>query len=308
MALTCDLSPLVFAELYRMVLSDTALRARAADRLETADESIAWIEEAERKYRSWWEAQVAAAAGDIQSTYPAEVRDAQLATWLIAPFRNEETSVVFSAELYKSVNQIARTAFPSAGARLPGEFQVSVVAWTLGRVCGEIDMAIPVAPAEEPDDRHVAVAYDGLLKHVVALPEIAGPWPEMIGSAIIWRIAGLADGLRPQQPKPDLRASLGFLMKDLEPVLPSALHTSLSAGWHKFQEARNCFTHVAPRDGVGFADFAQNMRCTDEVREYLRAATYFVCNEVSTALVNDDELRGRDQMLVDRLEQFEWLL
>jgi hypothetical protein len=129
----------------------------------------------------------------------------------------------------------------------------------------------------------------------------------MAGSAIVWRVGGIADGLRPQYPKPNLVASLGLLMSDLRPVIPPGVHTSLSTGWDQFREARNSFTHVAARDGIGFADFVGRMRCAADVRAYLEAATYFVCNEVAMFLATGDDPRGRDRMLVDRLEQFGWL-
>ena len=129
----------------------------------------------------------------------------------------------------------------------------------------------------------------------------------MLGSAILWRVAGLADGLRPQE-LPNVRRSLGLLMHDLSPVIPRQQLDRLNHGWEEFVNARNSFTHVNAQDGSGFADFANRMRSASEVREYVRAATYFMCNEIATRLANSDGLLGRDGMLVDCLAQFEWLL
>lgn len=308
MELTCELSPLVFAELYRLLLADDKTRRRVEHRVAEAEGDPSWLEDAERRYRDWWCWQVENQAfGDIQGTSPAELRDAQLATWLIAPLRALGRSSEFGAELQRAVNLAARAEFPGAGYHLPAQYQASVVAWTLGRVCGELDRTVPVVPAEVPEDQHVAAAYDGLLHHVSALSDSPDPWPEMAGSAIIWRVGGIADGLRPQYPKPNLAASLGQLMTDLKPVVPPGVHASLSRGWGHFRDARNSFTHVAARDGIGFADFVGHMRCAADVRAYLEAATYFVCNEVAMNLSTDDDPRGRDRMLVERLDRLNWL-
>jgi hypothetical protein len=306
--LTCELSPLVYAELYRLLLADDAMRQRVEDRLDDARADASWLGEAERLYRRSWESQIESEAfGDIRKTSPADPRDAQLATWLIAPLRALGSSTQFSADLQREVNLAARVRFPEFNDRLPDQYQASVIAWTLGRVCGELDRSFPVILAEVPDDTHVAAAYEGLLHHVSTLTYGPNPWPEMAGSAVVWRVGGIADGLRPRDPN-NLRASLDLLMSALRPVVPPVLYTELNASWNDFVEARNGLTHVAPRDGLGFADFAKRMRAAEEVRTYVQAATYFVCNEVAMSLAaGDDGHRGRDRMLVERLALLDWL-
>lgn len=308
MELTCELSPLIYAELYRLLLADDAMRQRVEDRLTKAGADASWLGAAERLYRRSWEWQIEyEAVGDIRKTSPTDPRDAQLATWVIAPLRTLGPSTQFSADLQREVNLAARARFPGFNDRLPEQYQASVIAWTLGRVCGELDRSFPVVLAEIPDDTHVAAAYDGLLHHVRTLSDGSDPWPEMAGSAVVWRVGGIADGLRPREPN-NLRASLDLLMSALKPVVPPVLHAEFNAGWNGFVDARNGLTHVAPRDGLGFADFAKRMRTAEKVRTYLQAATYFVCNEVAMSLAADDDgHRGRDRMLVERLALLNWL-
>lgn len=307
MELTCELSALTYAEMYRLIAADRPMRERLDYRLSILNRDASWLDEAEQTYRAFWEWEVEQAHGDVATTGVVSGRHAELATWLIAPLRSLGPSADFSADLARTVSDSVRQQFPDAG-RVPEHFRIGIVAWTVGRVCGELDRTYPLLPAELPPDEDVSAAYAGLLEHVAALRYSADPWPEMLGSAILWRVAGIAEGLRPQPAQASLPASLGLLMKEARPVLPEALHSKLSREWDEFRLVRNSFTHVTPvHGGYGFAAVEDRMRCADDVTTYLAGATYFVCNEVAVRLAETDDPMGRAQML-DVLEEISWVL
>jgi hypothetical protein len=233
-------------------------------------------------------------------------RHAQLATWFTAPLRVLGPSTEFTGELVRSVVEAAGRDLPAMG-RSPESLRVSLVAWTVGQVCGDLDRAVPVVPAEMPDDYDVSLAYRGLLEHVADLPNSESEqWPEMIGSAILWRIAGIAEGLRPQ-PKPHLEASLNALMAEVRDLMPGPLRTDLLREWIDFRKMRNGFTHVAKaEDGYGFAEISERAHKAGDVRVFVSGMTHFVCNEVSQRLATSDSLLGRDRMAEEVMDEMAW--
>ena len=50
-------------------------------------------------------------------------------------------------------------------------------AWGLRQVVGDYDRTLPVAFFVRPADESVALAYDGLVRHVLRLPDGDGEWP-----------------------------------------------------------------------------------------------------------------------------------
>lgn len=298
MELNCGLSPLVYAELYKFVRSDRDLLRRTNERLAELGREPDWLDLAVERYDAiWnWEEQF----GDVSNTQPGERLDAELATWLIAPLRATGPSDDFSKELSSRVRQRVRGRFPSGA--LPEWFEVSVIGWTLGRVCGRIDRNTPVVPGDWPTDPDVAAAYRGLLEHVRDLPEHS-PWPEMRGSSIVIRIAGLAEGLYPRH---NLCATLNKLTNDI--VFPRALAARLNVGWEDFVRIRNGCAHVRREGGgYGLAELVGRFCDSDAVRDFVQAATYFVCSSVSESLAVGGPL-GRQNMLTDPLADIAWLI
>jgi hypothetical protein len=305
--LNCKLAPLVYADLYELLASDDTLRPRVEERLETLGREPSWLDEAARAYRASWEMEVQQAGNDPSQVLLVPLKEAQLATWIMAPLRATGASATFSAELSKRVAKGARQGFATMG-RLPQEYRCTVIAWTLGRLCGDVDNSAPVVPADFPADPHVAEAYVGLLEHVCGLDPNLDPWPEMVGSSILWRVAGIAQGLWPL-PQPNLRSSLDWLMRGARLVMPSGFHAELTEDWHEFVAVRNGFTHVAKTlDGYGFAEVVGRMRSADEVRNYLRATTYFVCDSVSKQFADSEDYRHFEPVLVNPIGELAWWL
>jgi hypothetical protein len=298
----------VYATLYHRLRTDRDKRPWLERRLELLARDMEWLVELQRLYMAYWRWQVEnEAQGNPAGLSGLSPRHAQLATWFVAPLRVHGPSTEFTAELVRSVIESAKHNFPEMG-RPPSPLRVSVVAWTLGRVCGDLDRAVPIVPAEMPTDDNAALAYAGLLEHVADLPSSESHlWPEMIGSAIVWRIAGIADGLRPQ-PKPNLAASINALMAEVGNLMPGPLRADLHDQWVDFRLMRNGFTHIAKAEGCyGFADIFERARKAEDVRLFLTGVTHFICNEISQTLATSDSLLGRDQMAEDVVNDMSWI-
>jgi len=306
--LSCSLSPLVYAELYHRLLIDVHKRNSTEQRLDMLGRDFEWLAELKRLYQTYWQWQVDnQACGDPANLTGVGPRHAQLAAWFTAPLRLLGPSAEFTGELVRSVVEAARRDLP-AMVRSPESLRVSLVAWTVGQVRGDLDRAVPVVPAEMPDDNDVTLAYRGLLEHVADLPNSESEqWPEMIGSAILWRVAGIAEGLRPQPKRPNLEASLNALMAEVWDLMPGPLRTDLLGEWTDFRRMRNGFTHVAKaEDGYGFSEISERARKAGEVRLFVSGVTHFVCNEVSQRLATSDSLLGRDRMADEVIDEMAW--
>jgi len=121
-----------------------------------------------------------------------------------------------------------------------------------------------------------------------------------------WRIAGIADGLRPQ-PTRNLEASINALMAEVRSLIPGPLWTALLREWTDFRRMRNGFTHVAKAEGgYGFSQVSERARKAEEVRLFLSGVTHFVCNEVSQVLATSDSPLGRDQMAEEAIGEMSW--
>ncbi len=297
MELTCKLSALVYAELYALLGEERDWTKLSDERLAELGRQPEWRDHAVQRYEALWA--LDSSCAEAEQTASEDRMDAELATWIIAALRHTGPSDAFSSELAGRVRDRFRRQFPHGP--LPAWFDVSVVAWTLGRVCGQIDRTTPVTPAEWPDDADVTAAYRGLLDHVNGLPEET-PWPEMRGSSILLRVAGLAEGLSPRLKLEDCLAGLTN-----DSLLPSGLADRLRGSWGDFVKMRNGFAHVRPKvRGYGLGELATQFCDGDAVRTYVQAATHFVCSAVGLQLTFGT--RGRESMLVDPLDGMGWAL
>lgn len=178
--------------------------------------------------------------------------------------------------------------------------RVALVAWSLGQVVGEYDRSLPVVFCEPLADRSVQLAYEGLVRHVVGLPEV-DEWPEMLGSAVLWRACGLADGLRPQSGRSNLEASVNALIAEMRRYVSPAVLNQWAKEWREYKNVRNGFTHVTGENGAYcFADVALRMRNRTEVALALTSATTFVGHSVANELL--DSPPPRWQAVADSLE------
>src|SRR5690348_8945763 len=130
----------------------------------------------------------------------------QLATWFLSVLRGP--SLDFSGELRRRTQELLRAALPKDQQGGASMVRPTVVGWSLGSVPGNYDYSLPVIFAEEPADDSIRLAYSGLVEHLVKLGEEPSPWPEVLATAVIWRCAGIAEGLLSRD---NLLATLQYL-------------------------------------------------------------------------------------------------
>lgn len=201
--LTCKLSGLAFAELYRLLRDDRVRRERLNERLNQLGYDEDWLDEAIAAYNSKWRADAEYISPELAEDFALTVEHALLATWLLAGLRNSGDSYDFSASLRGAVQARMAAEAQSLGESRPPSFSPIVRGWTLGRVMGSLDAQLPMVPASYPSDPHISVAYQGLIEHLLHLEGFNAQWPELAGTALLVRTGGLAEALRPPPPPED---------------------------------------------------------------------------------------------------------
>ncbi len=284
MALTCQLSPLVYAQIYAYLQTDSYSRAALAERVERVGYDEGILSELESGYRALWQFQIGQAGGNQAELWGLDDRHARLATWLLAGLRRQgEPSQELSAIIRREVGEQFQASF--SNVPLPDVVQPIVIAWTLGQVYGGLDVALPAVPATDPPDPDVALAYAGLVSHLCGLGSLAQPWPEVTSSATIWRAAGIIDGLKPQ-PVPNLRQAISEAMTQAKDVIPAHVARELTLYWDEFRLVRNGLTHVVPSDeGYAFRDVADRASTWEGIQLCINGITYMVFNEVSLSVL-----------------------
>lgn len=284
MELTCELSPLVFGELYRLLDADTRFADLLTERLGEIDLDRGWLLEAAGAYEGRWQSDVAVLQ-DIGSTaQPVGLSKdhALLASWVLAALRTEGRCDELSDKLRARVADRANNDMTHL-ADLPSCLAPRVIAWTLGMVVGRFDINFPVIPAQMPIDMEVELAYRGLVEHVVHLAEVEEPWPEVMCSSTLWRAAGLAEGLQPEANGPE--AAINQLMAAIRHTTPEYQYERLRKHWIGFIEHRNALTHVAPSAGkTRFSDSVRIACDSDHVNPTVMGVTNFVFQKVSQEL------------------------
>lgn len=282
--MTCELSPLVYAELYALLLEKTAWTDTVEERLTEGGLDLDWLRDVSEAYRAFWLS--------VSSDRPARLisdEHAHLASWILAALILKEPSDSFSDELRQRV--LARySADMGEEVGIPPEgVGVVVVAWTLAKVVGKFDILLPVIPAVHPADDDIAAAYDGLVEHVGSLPG-STPWPEMLGSSTHWRSAGIAESLSPRSD-PNLGAAIGKLVADARRHMPDRKHQAMAKHWNdrNFVSRRNVLTHVKTED-IAFADAVDKVSDHGEVRPTVAGVTHFVCQRIAAELADPGNL------------------
>jgi hypothetical protein len=283
--LRCELSPLVFAELYRLLDADPRLTDLLAERLKEIDLDHDWLREAVAAYEGRWESDVAMLHDHGSAAQPVGLPSdhALLASWVLAALRTENPCDELSDQLRGRVADRANNDIPHL-ADLPSCLVPRVIAWTLGMVVGRFDINFPVIPAQMPIDIEVELAYRGLVEHVIHLAEVQEPWPEVMCSSTLWRAAGLAEGLQPDANGP--QAAINQLMAAIRHTTPEYQYERLRKHWIGFIEHRNALTHVAPSAGKPrFSDSVRIACASDHVVPTVMGVTNFVFQKISQELM-----------------------
>lgn len=288
--LTCTLSPLVFAELYRLLLADRRIAEVLDDRLDEIGYDSDWLRDRADDYDAKWVDVAGLLEPATVNDYALPVEHSLLATWLLAGLRNTGNSYDLSGRLLDAVQRRMTSEAPLVGARPPSLSPV-IRGWTLGMVAGALDPSLPMVLAHEPDDPHIAEAYRGLVEQVCHLEGVAEPWPELAGTALYVRTGGLAEALRPPPPPPPnrgLQYSIDLLLGESKPQAPLHIWERLRVNWIKWVARRNVLTHVSPDAvaGLSFAASAAQVRTWYQVEATVLGITQFICQEVSGELLD----------------------
>jgi hypothetical protein len=283
--LKCELSPLVFAVLYRTLADhkDTTRQDLLAGRLAEVEWEHGWLAEAADRYEKTWHGQLKQATNPNGLT-GLSGENALLASWVLAALRTTGASYEFGEKLRAGVTARALKEIPTAPADLPSQWCPEVMGWTLCMVVGAVDRNLPVAPASLPADLNVSAAYRGLVEHVLHLGITPTPWPEILGTSTYWRGTGLAEGLKPEAR--DGRDAIKQLIFECRYAVPDYLGRRLSRHFEHFAETRNTLSHVADMPGrPRFVDVNEGARDWSEIRLTILGLTQFLGLQVSAELL-----------------------
>ncbi|MBO2462675.1 hypothetical protein [Actinomadura violacea] len=284
MELSCELSPLVFAELYRMLAADNERVELLKDRLAEIGHEWSWLSEAAERYEATWRGNQKA-ADRVEDLIALGTDHSLLASWVLAALRGSGSSYYFGEELRKAVTQRLLSEVLYVPADIPSRWRPVVVGWTLGMVVGSVDQSLPVAPAMLPADENVRAAYEGLVEHVLHLGDLNPPWPEMVGTSTFWRGTGLAEGLQPEAA--DGRTAIKQMVIEVRRILPEHMGKLIGQHFSQFAERRITLSHVAnmpnrPR----FVDVKEQARNWSEIRYTIMGITQFLGSQISSELMD----------------------
>jgi hypothetical protein len=291
--LSCELSPLVFAELYRMLASDAARAELLEERLADIGRDLSWLEQAADRYEKTWRGNCRTAI-NLSDFIALGADHALLASWVLAPLQASGSSYDFGDDFRAAVTRRAFAEIPNVPSELPARWKPVVVGWTLGMVVGEVDQNLPVAPAMLPKDANVRGAYEGLVEHVLHLSMVATPWPEMVGTSTFWRGTGLAEGMQPEVANG--RDAITQLVIAVRRILPEHMGTLIGRHFSQFAERRNTLSHVADMPGrPRFVDVKEEAREWSQIRLTIMGITQFLCSHIALDLAESASSAIREE-------------
>lgn len=290
--MSCTLSPLVYAELYRLLAADKQRYDDIEERLSEIGYAPAWLSTAADAYDEYWAMQLELAGAEgVGNISVGSSEHALLATWILAGLRNTGDDNTLSSALRANVYRRAISEVPDLKMPLPSVLNPVIYGWTLGKVVSlsSTDVPVePVAPASMPDDDNLVAAYLGLVNHVLALEGMAEPWPEMMQTSTYWRGYGIAEALKPGAG--DGGRALLELLAESRPLLSQPVFSQLNNHFSRFGARRNALSHVTDdaRRPERFVEVVEDTHGWEHLRVTLRGLTQFVCQEVSRLLYEED--------------------
>jgi hypothetical protein len=282
--LSCGLSPLVYAELYRLLATTPALEDSLSFRLEEIDYRFEWLEEAGDTYRAKWEYDLryadADSIGDVVLQQPDH---ALLATWILAGVRNTGPCYDFSSNLASRVLESATNDVTGLSFPLPPSLSPTVIGWTLGKLIGR--EGLPAVPAQLPDDDNVRAAFVGFVEHVLLLQTMPEPWPEMMCMAAYWRGYGLAEGMLPGLGSGG--PALDQLLREAQLSMERPQYSQLHRHFQHFNRCRQAVSHIADDPSrPSYLEVVETIKDWGDLRMTVQGMTQFVCQEVSKRLAD----------------------
>ncbi|WP_157535922.1 hypothetical protein [Microbacterium sp. Root166] len=291
--LSCRLSPLVYNVLYRRLADDADAHAALEPRLAEIELDLEWLDSAAEAYGRKWSSNVellntGVPADEIQRL---EAPHALLASWILTALRRRGSSDDFSAAMRSEILAHLDTDEQDV-SELGGreEFSPVIVGWTFGMVVqNDIDLNLPAIPATPIKNKHIAAAYEGLVRHVAALRLEAEPWPDLVGTSTLVRGVGLAEALRPEEGS--ARAAIKALLRESARYVPSPVQTTLANHWDRGDiiGKRNAVVHIMPTSsgGLPFLDVMNPADNWGKIKPTIQGITQFIFQEVARELADE---------------------
>lgn len=180
---------------------------------------------------------------------PAEDRDLELVSWLVA---------TVGPKL-----RISEPQFEALVADRLGEsesFALVLPRWVLSRpIDGALYQRLPCDPLVDGDDNALIQAYRGLLAQLSYLGQRSdrARAPEVMHSALPWRVVAIADHLEPDPDSVERRKGMGYrigLLRDR--TLRSGATAFEKQWWRRLDQnlvaRRNVLTHLVETSGYTF--------------------------------------------------------
>jgi uncharacterized protein YqiB (DUF1249 family) len=282
--LSCELSPLVYAELYRLLATTPEFEDSLSFRLDEIAYRFEWLEEAGDAYRAKWEYDLQYVDADSISDLVLQQPDhALLASWILAGLRNTGHCYDLSSNLTSRVMETATKDVTGLRTPLPPSLSPTVIGWTLGKLIGREDL--PAAPAQLPEDDNVRAAFLGFVEHVLLLQAMPDPWPEMMCMAAYWRGYGLAEGMLP-----DLGSggpALAQLLREAQLSMERSQYSQLHRHFEHFNRRRQAVSHIADdASRPSYLEVIETIKHWGDLRMTVQGVTQFVYQEVAKRLAD----------------------
>lgn len=274
-AMTCELSSLVFAELYRLLASEKDFTESLESRLGEISYPLEWLDEAADEYDAKWEHDLEFMSQDTIDDFRLPSPDhAVLASWILAGLRAHGSCYALSGGIRTAVTQRVLRDLPGIGFPLPLSLSPVLLGWTLGRSVS-LQSELPAAPAVMPVDNNVCVAFEGFIEHMLRLQSLPLPWPEVAAAAVYWRGYGIAEGLRPDCGGG--KQALDQLVVEAKRSMEEPMWRQLNVFYPSLLERRNALSHVATDAGrMSFVDAARLATNRDDIDLAERSIIQFV--------------------------------
>ena len=287
--MSVDAAPLAASTLIDVLISSPDRKSIIKEKLGSVGVELEWLRDTGDRYRKVW--LESAEGGYFQDAGTVAEEFCFLLSWLLSQRRYTEDSSIVTGEV---LVQITMEYFGKTGVTyLPSSQKLGMFAWVVGRPLGTLDLSLPAALPTDLLEDDVRGAYDGLMLHVEHAAAFGEFWPEVHRSAILWRLAGIAQGLDDSE---HLKNSMQALIFSLSATMPVGLHNRITRGtWlSDFIEDRNAFTHVRTNGPTrAFQASLDRHGSASEIMDYLRLATYFAAGAINSNIRQVDDSRAR---------------
>lgn len=291
--LSCRLSPLVYSVLYRRLADDGDAHAALEPRLAEIELDLEWLDSAAEAYGRKWASNLellnTGVPGD--ESQRLDPSHAVLVSWILTALRRRGSSDDFSTATRSEILgrlDAAGDDVSNLGGR--EEFSPVIVGWTFGMVVqNDLDLNLPAIPATPIKNKHIAAAYEGLVRHVAALRLEAEPWPDLVGTSTLIRGVGLAEALRPEEGS--ARSAIRTLLRESARYVPSPLQATLANHWDQGDIIgnRNAVVHIMPTSsgGLPFLDVMNRADNWHKIKPTIQGVTQFIFQEVARELADE---------------------